>query len=61
MITPREAGPLLHTIFVQYGEWNILPLRYAPEFIEVAGKPVLKLQFPLEASGKIELLAQKLT
>lgn len=60
MITPRETGPLIHTIFIQYGEWNILPIRYTPDFIEVLGKPVLKLQFPSEASGKIELLAQKL-
>jgi hypothetical protein len=60
MVSPREEGPLIHTIFVQYGEWNILPIRYTPEFIEALGKPVLKLQFPSEASGKIELLAQKL-
>jgi hypothetical protein len=55
-----ESGPLLHTIFVQYGEWNILPIKFTPQFIELVGKPVLKLQFSSEVSGKIELLAQKL-
>ena len=52
---------LLHTIFVQYGKWNIIPISFTPEYIDVVGHPTLKLQFPKELSGKIELLAQKLS
>lgn len=51
---------LLHTIFIQYGEWNILPIEFGPHYIELLGKPLLKFQFPSNTSGKIELLAQKL-
>jgi len=61
IIIPRETEPLLHTIFIQYGTWNILPIEFTPQFIEVMGKPVLKLQFPSEVSGKFELIAQKLS
>lgn len=52
--------PLLHTIFIQYGRWNILPVEFTPEFIQHFGPPLLKFQFPSETTGKIELLAQKL-
>jgi hypothetical protein len=51
---------LLHTIFIQYGEWNIIPIEFGPHYIELLGKPLLKFQFPSNTSGKIELLAQKL-
>jgi len=63
IVVPTPAGekPLLHTIFIQYGEWNILPIEFGPEYIELLGKPLLKFQFPLDTTGKIELLAQKLT
>ena len=57
----EEEKALLHTIFIQYGEWNILPIEFGPEYIELFGKPLLKFQFPLDTTGKIELLAQKLT
>ena len=60
IVVPMEKDALIHKIFVQYGEWNILPIKFTPNFIEAMGKPVLKLQFPSEVSGKIELLAQRL-
>jgi hypothetical protein len=53
--------PIVHTIFIKYGEWNIIPAAFTPEFIEQRGSPVVKLEFPSPVSGKIELLAQKLT
>ena len=53
-------SPLLHTIFIKYGEWNIIPIKFTPDYIELLGKPILKFQFPSAATGKIELLAQKL-
>lgn len=60
IVVPMEKDALIHKIFIQYGEWNILPIKFTPNFIEAMGKPVLKLQFPSEVSGKIELLAQRL-
>lgn len=54
------AGGLTHTIFVQYGKWNILPVAITPEYIEMAGVPSVKLQFLVPQTGKIELLAQKI-
>jgi hypothetical protein len=56
---PTQGG-LTHTIFIQYGKWNILPIAFTPEFIEIKGSPVLKLQFLQPQSGKVELLAQKI-
>jgi hypothetical protein len=53
-------GGLTHTIFIQYGKWNILPIAFTPEYIDIQGAPSLKLQFLNEQSGKIELLAQKI-
>lgn len=52
--------PIIHTIFIKYGEWNILPVAFTPEFIAKQGNPVMKLEFPSPIFGKIELLAQKL-
>ncbi len=60
IVIPFEEQPLLHTIFIHYGEWNILPIAFTPEFIELRGNPVLKMEFPSVVSGKIELLAQKI-
>lgn len=53
-------GGLTHTIFIQYGKWNILPVAITPEYIDIVGPPSLKLQFLTEQTGKIELLAQKI-
>ncbi len=54
------GGGLTHTIFIQYGKWNILPIAFSPEYIDVQGSPLLKLQFLTPQTGKIELLAQKI-
>lgn len=59
IVVPLAEEPLLHTIFIHYGEWNILPISITPEFIEKRGHPLIKMEFPSEVSGKIELLAQK--
>ncbi|NBO61464.1 MAG: hypothetical protein EBU82_10890 [Flavobacteriia bacterium] len=53
-------GGLTHTIFIQYGKWNILPIAFSPEYIDIQGAPILKLQFLTPQSGKVELLAQKI-
>ncbi len=53
-------GGLTHTIFIQYGKWNILPIAFSPEYIDTQGAPILKLQFLAPQSGKVELLAQKI-
>jgi len=52
--------PLVHTIFINYGNWNIIPIRFTPEFIEKNGSPLLTFEFPSKVSGKIELLAQRI-
>lgn len=59
IVIPVEE-PIVHTIFVRYGTWNIIPVAFTPEFIKDHGNPVLKLEFPSAVFGKIELLAQKL-
>jgi hypothetical protein len=59
IVLPMEE-PLLHTIFVKYGAWNILPVAFTPEYIEKHGPPILKLEFSEPVSGKFEVLAQKL-
>lgn len=59
IIIPMEP-PLLHTIFIRYGAWNILPIAFTPEYIAKNGNPIIKLEFSEAFSGKIELLAQKL-
>jgi hypothetical protein len=56
----KSEDPLLHTIFIEHGESNIIPIEFPPHFIEHFGSPFLKFQFPSETTGKIELLAQKL-
>ncbi len=53
-------GGLTHTIFIQYGKWNILPIAFTPEYMDIQGAPSLKLQFLTQQTGKIELLAQKI-
>ena len=55
-----DVEPLVHTIFIEYGRWNILPIAFTPNFITVHGEPILKLHLSSQLSGKIELLAQKL-
>jgi hypothetical protein len=60
IVVPLKEAPLLHTIFIHYGSWNILPIAFTPEYVAEAGKPILKIEFTEPVSGKIELLAQKL-
>ena len=59
IVCPTKPEPLLHTIFIHYGCWNILPLRFTPEYLTQEGKPVLKVEFPSATTGKIELLSQR--
>lgn len=56
---PVQNG-LTHTIFIQYGKWNIIPVAISPDYIDIHGAPSLKLQFLTPQSGKVELLAQKI-